>query len=106
MSKIGQYALGIQKQANELGFSTIQEALDNGYEIIEDVLTKKVDSYDALAELEKAHEEWKKKKKGVLGDLNNLMLGMSMVGKTSGNSTDYAVVERAYKFIKEDCHDR
>lgn len=104
MSKIGQYALDIQEQANKLGYSTIQEAIDDGYEVIEDALTK-VDSYDALAELEKAHEEWLKAKAIVLGDLNNLLMGMHVAGKTAENSTDYAIVERAYNFIKEECND-
>ncbi len=36
----------------------------------------------------------------ILGDLHNLMLGMSVGGKTAKNSTDYAIVERAYNFIK------
>lgn len=101
MSRIGRYALEIQGQANELGFSTVQEALDNGYEVIEDVLTQKVVSRDALAELEKAHEAWLKEREEVLGDLNQLLLGMGAVGKTAENSTDYSAVERAYRFIKE-----
>lgn len=106
MSKIGQYALELQEQANELGFSTIQEALDNGYEVIEDVLTKKVDSRDALAELEKAHEAWEKEKREILGDLNQLMAGMMVSGKTLENSTDLSVIHRAFRFIREECHDR
>lgn len=105
MSKIGQYALDIQEQANELGYSTIQEAIDDGYEVIEDTLTK-VDSHDALAELEEAHKAWEKKKKEVLGDLNLLMAGMMVSGKTLENSTDLSVVHRAFHFIKEECHDR
>lgn len=99
MSKIGQYALDIQEQVNEMGFSTIQEALDAGYEVIDDTLVK-------ADELEKAHEAWLKEKDELLGDLNNLLMGMSMVGKTPENSTDCAIVERAYKFIKENCNDR
>lgn len=106
MSKIGQYALEAQEQANELGFSTIQEALDNGYEVVDSVLIKKVDEHDALAELEKAHEAWEKKKKEVLGDLNQLIAGMMASGKTLENSTDLSVVHRAFHFIKEECYDR
>ncbi len=41
----------------------------------------------------------------LLGDLHNLLLGMSMVGKNAENSTDYAIVERAYTFINEKSHD-
>lgn len=35
MSKIGAYNLQLQEQANELGFETVQEALDAGYVICE-----------------------------------------------------------------------
>ena len=34
MSNIGKVNLDLQEQANELGFSTVQEAIDNGYVII------------------------------------------------------------------------
>ena len=97
MSKIGQYALELTEQANELGFSTIQEALDNGYEVIEDVLTKKVDSRDALAELEKAHEAWLKEKYDVLAELNKI--------KFMGPAWQEEIVKKTIKFV-EDCHDR
>lgn len=100
MSNIGKYALEIQEQANELGYSTIQEAFDDGYAVVDDALIK-VDSHDALAEMEKAHEAWLKEKEEVLGDLNQLMMGMAASGKTAENSTDYSIVERAYKFVKE-----
>lgn len=36
----------------------------------------------------------------LLGDLHNLLIGMSVAGKNAENSTDYAIVERAYKFIE------
>lgn len=97
MSKIGQYALEIQEQANELGFSTIQEAFDNGYEVVGDVLIQKVDSRDALAEMEKAHEEWLKEKESVLAELNKI--------KFVGPSWQEDIVEQAIKFV-ENCNDR
>ena len=100
MSKIGNYNLMLTEQANELGYSTIQEALDNGYEVVEDTLVK-ADSHDALAEMEKAHGAWLKERDELLGDLNQLMMGMMASGKTTENSTDYSIVERAYKFVKE-----
>lgn len=36
MSKIGRQVLLLQDQANELGFSTIEEAENYGYEVIDD----------------------------------------------------------------------
>lgn len=88
MSKIGNYALALQDQANELGFSTIQEAFDNGYEDITGVLVK-VD-YDS--EYEKAYKAWKREKEILLGDLNNLLICKAF---------DHDIIERAYNFIKK-----
>lgn len=34
MSNIGKVNLDLQEQANELGYSTVQEALDNGYVVV------------------------------------------------------------------------
>lgn len=100
MSNIGKYALEIQEQANDLGYSTIQEAIDDGYAVVDDALIK-VDSHDALAEMEKAHKEWLKEKEELLGDLNQLMMGMMASGKTLENSTDLSIVRRAWHFIDE-----
>lgn len=57
MSKIGKVNLDLQEQANELGFSTIQEALDNGYVAVYndgDVKIVKEEDWQH----EQAHNEW------------------------------------------------
>ena len=64
MSKMSTLNLELQEQANELGFSTVQEALDNGYEIDYENETLK-DSQTA------AHEAWLKEK--VLKELHSLL---------------------------------
>ena len=64
MSKIGNYNLILQEQAEELGFSTTQEAFDNGYEVVEKqngepYLTRFL---SAEEEQEEAHKAWLKEK--------------------------------------------
>lgn len=103
MSKIGNYALEIQEQANELGYSTIQEALDDGYEVIEDVLTK-VDSHDALAEIEKAHEAWLKEKNAALRTLRHAIEQLRSFGYQWAVE-DADGLEGVAKFV-EGCNDR
>lgn len=73
MSKIGGINLDLQEQANELGFSTVQEALDNGYTCIfnmdgEFKLVKKLDK-----ELEDAHKAWLAERETVLNELRMVM---------------------------------
>lgn len=62
MSKIGRVNLELQEQANELGFSTVQEALDNGYEVDYENETLK-DPQEA------AHEAWLKEREEVIKGL-------------------------------------
>lgn len=93
MSRIGEYNLELQEQANELGFESVQEALDNGYEVVGRKLVEKKD------EQTQAHEAWLKRKEVVVGDLRNLLLGMHAAGKS--NTTDYDIVSNALTFILE-----
>lgn len=90
MSKLGRVNLELQEQANELGFSTVQEALDNGYEV--DYFWNSPDAEDFGThpelvylggepakceherahiedELEEAHKAWFKEKREVLDGL-------------------------------------
>lgn len=96
MSKIGRVNLELQEQANELGFSTVQEALDNGYEVdyfwnspdAEDFGTHPELVYlgkeptkcehelvqiDDGGFLEEAHKAWLKEKEEVLKELESLL---------------------------------
>lgn len=87
MSKIGSYNLILQEQANELGFETVQEALDNDYEVVDGQLT-----YSAEKGMESAHKAFEREKRIVLGDLMNLMIHKVY---------DHDIIERAYKFVEE-----
>ena len=65
MSKIGQVNLELQEQANELGFETVQEALDNGYEVDYENLIL-IDPQEA------AHKTWLEEKKKILGYIRDI----------------------------------
>ena len=88
----------LQECAEELGFSTIYEALDAGYHEVQDLVagTFTLEKIDDLVEQNKAHEAWLKERDEVLDGLVNLMVH---------NVYDYDTVIKAYNFIKEQCHD-
>lgn len=93
MSKIGAYNLELQEVANELGYDSTMEAIDSGvsyYELAE-MVQQNVDGR------EEAHKEWLKEKKELVGDLQNLLIGMSAAGRSS--TTDYSIVNHALEFI-------
>lgn len=94
MSRIGRANLNLQEQAEELGFETVQSALDCGYKAILDRngemrLVTNVDE-----ELEKAHKEYEHRKKIIIDKLEMLI-----------NDTPYQVykdtLKEAIDFIKE-----
>lgn len=93
MSKSGNYYLELQEQANELGFESVQEAFDNGYEVVGEKLVEKKD------EQTQAHEAWLEEKKRVLGGLMSLYLGYSSAGKS--DSTEASIVLGAMDFINK-----
>lgn len=82
MSKIGNLNLELQEQANELGYDTVQEALDNGYEVIQrtmgaprdlDEVDREPEAWYELQkkdELKEAHEAWLKEREEVLEGLD------------------------------------
>lgn len=63
MSMIGRLNFALQEQAEELGFETTQEALDNGYKVnYADMLLVKEAETDEDLERELAEAEWEKEK--------------------------------------------
>ena len=89
----------LQENAEELGFGTIQEALDNGYNEVQDLVngTFRLEKVD---EQEKAHEAWLKEKESVLADLR-LLLNEAI---PLGDQDTISAMERAIDFV-EGCHD-
>lgn len=72
MSKIGKVNLELQEQAEELGFESVQEALDNGYTVI--MLNGNpqfVQNFDVA--LEEAHQDYLHHKQIIINNLEMLM---------------------------------
>lgn len=80
MSKIGDYNMELEEefrdQLNELGFETLQDALDAGYETYHGELVKQKDLTDKA--YEQAQEDWEKEKKEVLDGLDDILKGIWM----------------------------
>lgn len=92
MSKMSQLHAELSEQTAELGFESLGEAEQAGYGV--DWENGRL--IKAEDEQEKAHEAWLKEQQIVLGDLMNLMVHKVY---------DHDIIERAYKFVKEQCHD-
>lgn len=92
MSKMSMIHAELMEQCARLGFQDLGEAEQAGYGVDwQNARLIKVED-----EQEKAHEAWLKEQQIVLGDLMNLMVHKVY---------DHDIVERVYKFIKEQCHD-
>ena len=100
MSKIGEVNFGLQEQAEELGFESVQEAFDHGYRIwvnkdgssrLDNTKTKPINLDE---ELEKIHNAYEHRKQIIIDKLEMLI-----------NDTPYQVYEdtlkEAIEFIKE-----
>ena len=94
MSKMSQLHAELSQQAYDLGFESIQDAEDHGYEVISD--GKWAELVKSETDEEEAHKAWLKERDEVLGGLANLMVH---------SVYDYDTVIKAYNFIKEQCHD-
>lgn len=95
MSKVGRLNLELQEQANELGFSTVQEALDNGCVVGTELFgdaPRLIKPIDMQKELEKAHEAWLKEKEEVIKGLQYVAT------QTTGAKEEY--VRKAIEFIE------
>lgn len=72
MSNISRVNLDLQEQANELGFSTVQEAIDNGYVVTynedDEVKLMKNEDWQHL----QAHNAWLIERETILNELRML----------------------------------
>lgn len=62
----------LQECAEELGFSTIQDALDAGYHEVQDLVAGTF-TLEKIDEQEKAHEAWLEEKQQVLDELTDVV---------------------------------
>lgn len=92
MSKIGKINLELEEQAQELGFEGLEEAQEAGC-----VVEWHENSAELVEPLEAAHRAWEKEKEEV-------RVGLAMVADNlpAGSEVQQAV-ERAIKFIEENC---
>lgn len=88
---MSQIAMELDQKAAELGFESLQEALDAGCT----VEYGPAGQSELVEPLVAAHRAWEKEKAIVMGDLMNLM---------THQVYDRDIIERAYKFI-EAAHD-
>lgn len=72
MSNIGKVNLDLQEQANELGFSTVQEAVDNGYAIVYGVDDKAKLMTEEDCQHLQAHNAWLIERETILNELRML----------------------------------
>lgn len=92
----------LQECAEELGFSTIQDALDAGYVEGYDLvgnkarLVKPLDFSKALEEQEKAHEAWLEERDALLKDLRE----QEQMARES-YEVDHTVIKHAIDFIEK-----
>lgn len=91
----------LQECAEDLGFSTIQDALDAGYHEVQDLVTG-IFTLEKIDEQEKAHEAWLKERELIGRRLNKLY--DKLVYLDMGEE-DLATINDTIEFIKEQCHD-
>lgn len=100
MSKIGRVALMLQESAEELGFGTIQQALDAGYHEVQDLVnnTFKLEKVEDLTNkaYREAREEREDERRRVLADLRELLNDYL----PTGEQDEIEALERAIDYIE------
>lgn len=91
---MGAKLLALQEQAEALGYSTIQEAIDAGYEM--EYHTSGDHKLVKVDEQELAHRAWLREKSGVLADLR-ILLGEAI---PMGDDDTVRALERAIDFVE------
>ena len=96
MSKMSWLHVELTEKANELGFESIEEAEQNGYEISMDGMTPTLKP-NTKKQLELAHEAWLKEREEVVKSLDHLMLGYVEMG----HKEQADVLQHAIEFIEK-----
>lgn len=89
MSKMSQLHAELSEQACELGFEDLNDALAHGYELDTEAMANGIARLCIDREQENAHDDYLKRKEGILLDLETL--------KNNINTT----IDRVIDFIKE-----
>ena len=98
----------LQECAEDLGFSTITEALDAGYHEVQDLVAGTF-TLEKIDEQEKAHEAWLEEKRKILNELNSILNAIN--GQAYNNFSDYElltfiknnkqIIAKAIEFIEK-----
>lgn len=97
----------LQESAEELGFGTIQQALDAGYHEVQDLVKgefklEKVEDLTNRAYRE-AHETWESERDELLGRLEKKQDKLKRM--LCDDTGLYGLITDAINFIKERCHE-
>lgn len=90
----------LQERAEELGFSTITEAIDAGYHEVQDLVAGTF-TLEKIDEQEKAHEAWLKEKNKVLGDLDLIVLHLDRRDIDKFTIQVRRIIENTIDFIEK-----
>ena len=90
----------LQERAEELGFSTITEAIDAGYHEVQDLVAGTF-TLEKIDEQEKAHEAWLKEKNKVLGDLDLIVLHLDRRDIDKFTIQVRRIIENTIDFVKK-----
>lgn len=85
----------LQECAEELGFSTITEAIDAGYHEVQDLVAGTF-TLEKIDEQEKAHEAWLEERDALLKDLRE----QEQMARES-YEVDHTVIKHAIEFIEK-----
>lgn len=96
----------LQESAEDLGFGTIQQALDNGYHEVQDLVsgTFSLKKLDDLAELNEAHEAWEKEKARLLDSLRGVQEDIAG-WLDNKDHPDIKAINEVITFMEDYCHD-
>ena len=99
MSKMSQLHAELSEQATDLGYETLEQALNDGWcvDYDESRLYKRIDIQ------EEAHAEWLKEKEIVLNDLRALLtkfVALANAGSKEAVHEEY-IIEHAIEFIEK-----
>lgn len=98
----------LQESAEDLGFGTIQQALDAGYHEVQDLVnnTFKLEKVEDLTDraYREAHEAWEKEKARLLNALRGVQEDIAE-WLDNKDHPDIKAINEVINFIKERCHE-
>lgn len=99
MSRMSQLHAELEQQANEKGYESLDEALNDGATVVGETLVTRDDlpSRKEVDERQQAHEAWLKERSEVIRELRSTWFHLNKLGKKE----DADNVSRAIKLIEQ-----